>query len=86
MVPMRLLYWQPLKNFLQLIKETMNLMTEIHFYTREFILFLTLGSVIVGVNRVPIAIPFLLNTEVILDLWLKDIPEYAVVFCQLMIY
>ena len=31
------------------------------------------------------AIPFLLNTEVILDLWLKDIPEYAVVFCQLMI-
>jgi O-antigen/teichoic acid export membrane protein len=32
-----------------------------------------------------IAIPFLLNTEVILDLWLKDIPEYAVVFCQLMI-
>lgn len=32
-----------------------------------------------------IAVPFLLNTEVILDLWLKDVPEYAVVFCQLMI-
>ncbi|MGC1474016.1 MAG: lipopolysaccharide biosynthesis protein [Psychroserpens sp.] len=32
-----------------------------------------------------IAIPFLINTEVILDLWLKDIPYYAVVFCQLMI-
>ncbi len=32
-----------------------------------------------------IAIPFLLNTELILDLWLKDVPQYAVVFCQLMI-
>lgn len=31
------------------------------------------------------AIPFLLNTEIILNLWLKDVPEYAVVFCQLMI-
>ncbi|TPV35973.1 lipopolysaccharide biosynthesis protein [Paucihalobacter ruber] len=32
-----------------------------------------------------IAIPFLQNTEMILNLWLKDVPEYAVVFCQLMI-
>ncbi|MDB0041013.1 lipopolysaccharide biosynthesis protein [Algibacter sp.] len=32
-----------------------------------------------------IAIPFLLNTDIILNLWLKEIPEYAVVFCQLMI-
>jgi O-antigen/teichoic acid export membrane protein len=32
-----------------------------------------------------IAIPFLLNTEIILSLWLKDVPQYAVVFCQLMI-
>ena len=32
-----------------------------------------------------IAIPFLLNTNIILNLWLKNVPEYAVVFCQLMI-
>ena len=32
-----------------------------------------------------IAIPFQLNTSVILNLWLKNVPEYAVVFCQLMI-
>jgi len=31
------------------------------------------------------AIPFLLNTEIILNLWLKDVPKYAVIFCQLMI-
>lgn len=31
------------------------------------------------------AIPFLLNTELILNLWLKEVPEYAVIFCQLMI-
>lgn len=32
-----------------------------------------------------IAIPFLVNTEEVLQLWLKTVPEYAVVFCQLMI-
>ena len=32
-----------------------------------------------------VAIPFLLNTDLILNIWLQNVPEYAVVFCQLMI-
>jgi O-antigen/teichoic acid export membrane protein len=31
------------------------------------------------------SIPILLNTELVLTLWLKDLPEYIVIFCQLMI-
>jgi O-antigen/teichoic acid export membrane protein len=32
-----------------------------------------------------IAVPFLINTETVLQLWLKNVPDYSVVFCQLMI-
>ena len=31
------------------------------------------------------AVPFLLNTEIILQLWLKNVPDYAVIFCQLIV-
>lgn len=31
------------------------------------------------------AVPFMINTEIILKLWLKNIPEYTVGFCQLMV-
>ena len=30
------------------------------------------------------AVPFMINTEIILKLWLKNVPEYTVGFCQLM--
>lgn len=32
-----------------------------------------------------IFIPFVLNADFVLGLWLKDVPEYAVEFCQLML-
>ena len=32
-----------------------------------------------------ISLPVLLNTEIILDIWLKDVPDYTVMFCQLSI-
>lgn len=32
-----------------------------------------------------LAIPFMINMEMVLNLWLKNVPEYAVGFCQLMI-
>ena len=32
-----------------------------------------------------IAIPFFLNTDIILHLWLKNVPQYTITFCQLMI-
>jgi O-antigen/teichoic acid export membrane protein len=32
-----------------------------------------------------IAVPFILNTEFILNIWLKNVPDYTVVFCQLII-
>ena len=31
------------------------------------------------------AVPFMINTEIILKLWLKNVPEYTVGFCQLMV-
>lgn len=31
------------------------------------------------------AVPFMINTDVILELWLKNVPEYTVGFCQLMV-
>lgn len=32
-----------------------------------------------------IAVPFILNAEFILNIWLKNVPHYTVVFCQLII-
>lgn len=32
-----------------------------------------------------LAIPFLFNTEYLLQIWLKDVPEWAVLFCQLQV-
>lgn len=32
-----------------------------------------------------IAVPFFLNTDLILHIWLKNVPDYTITFCQLMI-
>lgn len=33
-----------------------------------------------------IAVPFVINADYVFGLWLKDVPEYSVLFCQLMMF